>query len=60
MVQLTCDMEKDCQEPVTHIDVKGYVYCAKHGRERKTTCRCRQLKPKELHQLQSGEPLSTY
>lgn len=28
---LTCDMRADCRKPVTHIDDKGYVYCAEHG-----------------------------
>jgi hypothetical protein len=57
---LTCDMVKGCQAPVTHIDIKGYVYCRVHGRERKDTCRCRQLTAAELRTLRSGEPLRAY
>lgn len=57
---LTCDMEEGCTAPVTHIDIKGYSYCREHGNDRKGTCRCRLLKPKELKQLQGGEPLSSY
>lgn len=58
--KLTCDMTKACQEPVTHIDYKGYIYCAKHGQERKSTCRCRKLTKKELTLLQTGEPLAIH
>lgn len=59
-VLLTCDMVKGCVSPITHIDIKGYVYCRQHGISRKDTCRCRQLTSKELQTLKSGEPLKDY
>lgn len=58
--KLTCDMERDCKQAVTHIDEKGFVYCHSHGVQRKTYCRCRMLQPKELKQLQAGVPLASY
>jgi hypothetical protein len=57
---LTCDMEKECGEPVTHIDEKGFVYCRKHGNDRKYSMRCRQLTSKELKLLRTGLPLGRY
>lgn len=61
VVHLTCDMERDCAAPVTHIDEKGFVYCAKHGPERRHSGRrCRRLTPAELKQLRAGQPLATY
>jgi hypothetical protein len=26
-----CDMTKDCQNTVTHIGSKGYIYCVEHA-----------------------------
>jgi len=60
MTILRCDMERDCQKPVTHIDSKGYVYCREHGIQRQSYQRCRQLRPAELTRLQAGEPLKEY
>lgn len=60
MIKLTCDMDKNCQADVTHIDIKGYVYCGKHGNERKYTCRCRKLTLTEIRQLNAGQPLARY
>ena len=57
---LTCDMVEGCTEPVTHIDSKGYVYCATHGQERKATQRCRKLLPRERVQLLNDQPLAAY
>ena len=57
---LRCDMRKDCGFPVTHLDEKGFVYCAKHGEERKARMRCRKLKPAELAKLNRGETLAKY
>jgi len=57
MNTLKCDMEKDCKETITHIDNKGFIYCQKHGEQRKVYCRCRKLKPSELKKLQSGMPI---
>jgi len=58
---LKCDMSKTCEEPVTHIDEKGFVYCTKHGVQRRGSGhRCRKLRPNELGQLKRGEPLAQY
>jgi hypothetical protein len=57
---VTCDMVEGCKEPIAYIDIKGYVYCRAHGIDRKDTCRCRRLTPKELRQILSGEPLARY
>lgn len=59
-VVVTCDMIAGCTEPITYIDIKGYVYCRTHGIERKDTCRCRQLTPAERRRILSGEPLEKY
>lgn len=56
---LHCDMATDCAASVTHIDNKGYVYCAKHGVRRKASgVPCRQLQPTEKQKLESGETVS--
>lgn len=58
---LKCDMSKTCEEPVTHLDDKGFVYCTKHGVQRRGSGhRCRKLAPKELRQLQGGQPIARY
>jgi hypothetical protein len=64
MKKLNCaqmtSVEK-CAEKITHIDVKGFIYCSICGPIRKATgVRCRKLTPKELKQLESGEPLAEY
>lgn len=58
--KLRCDMRRDCSESVTHIDVKGFLYCRPHALQRVHYVRCRQLKPKELKQLQFGQPIAKY
>jgi hypothetical protein len=57
---LHCDMKEDCDQPVTHIDEKGWVYCEQHGKSRKQSMRCRKLTQQELKKLEKGEPLSSY
>jgi hypothetical protein len=58
---LKCDMSKTCEEPVTHLDEKGFVYCTKHGIQRRGSGhRCRKLSPSELGQLKRGEALARY
>lgn len=59
-ITLTCDMVEGCTAPVTHIDHKGFIYCAEHGKQRQTYQRCRKLRPAELKQLQRGEALQKY
>jgi hypothetical protein len=59
-ITLTCDMERDCTEPVTYIDDKGYAYCTAHGLDRQAWRSCRKLRPHELRRLQRGEQLAHY
>jgi hypothetical protein len=50
---LRCDMTHDCADPVSRIDRKGYVYCAKDQP-------CRRLRPHEIKKLAAGQPLPHY
>ena len=59
-ITVSCDMATDCKEPITHIDIKGYIYCSAHGKERQSYQRCRKLTPAELKVIQAGEPLKDY
>ena len=56
----TCDMTKDCKQPVTHLDTAGYVYCTAHGLERRSYEPCRKLRPFELRRLARGEQIQRY
>ena len=54
-VRLQCDQEKDCKEPVSMIDNKGWTYCTKHGEQRKSAgVPCRKMKPAEIKKLEEG------
>lgn len=57
MNTLKCDMP-ECAEKVTHVDEKGFIYCAPHGVNRKIFCRCRKLSAKEIRTLLSGKCIS--
>lgn len=58
---LTCDMSRECQAPVTHIDEKGFIYCREHGHQRREYGkRCRQLAQWEVKRLLTGKPLARY
>jgi len=53
----------DCtaiNEAITYIDDKGYVYCTRHGVDRKSVRRCRKLTPAEQRTIRSGEPIAKY
>lgn len=53
--KLQCDQEKDCKEPVSMIDNKGWTYCTKHGEQRKSAgVPCRKMKPAEIKKLEEG------
>jgi hypothetical protein len=58
----TCDKKKDCPEPVTHIDDRGFVYCAVHGPAMSDGYyrRCRKLRPHELNRINRGETIASY
>jgi hypothetical protein len=52
---LSCDMSDKCEKDVTHIDHKGWTYCAGHAAQRKSGgIRCRKLKPAEKRKLEGG------
>lgn len=57
---LACDMVAGCSAPVSHIDDKGYVYCAPHGLDRRGARPCRKLRPYELRRLSRGGRLKRY
>lgn len=58
---MRCQMRDDCESPVTHIDNKGYVYCADHGPQRRASgTPCRKLTRAELNTLRSGQPIASY
>jgi hypothetical protein len=58
--KLQCDMDRDCQGEITHLGQKGYVYCEKHGLQRRYYRPCRKLRPGEIKKLQRGEALARY
>lgn len=56
-----CDMAKDCEKPVTHIDKDGYIYCEKHAAQRKSGgVPTRKLKPAEIKKLEQGQTANKY
>lgn len=55
---LRCDMHRDCDKPVTHIDDKGWIYCERHGHERKGARPCRELSKTEIDMLVQKKPIS--
>lgn len=57
---MTCEMEKGCVDPVTHVDRNGFVYCTRHGERRRAWKPCRKLRPHEIKKLERGEPLARY
>ena len=57
--RLSCDMDRTCTAPVTHIDRKGWIYCATHGPERRASgIGCRKLTKAELRTLGEGKPIA--
>jgi hypothetical protein len=51
ILSTACDMTDECDEPVTHVDTKGYIYCARHAAMRCSGTsgrRCRKLRAGEL------------
>lgn len=60
MTMPTCDMRHDCDEPVTYVDEKGYVYCTGHGQQRQQSRRCRKMRPFELRRIERGEVITRY
>lgn len=61
MKTLQCEMKRDCVQPVTHIEEKGFIYCKEHGVQRRYYGRrCRALRPWELAMLRQGLVLPSY
>jgi hypothetical protein len=57
---LACSMTDMCTEPVSHIDDKGFAYCARHGIQRRSHRRCRKLKSYELTRLKTVGSIARY
>lgn len=57
---MTCEMEKDCKMPVTHIGNKGWVYCKEHGIYRRVYGHesTRQMRAWEITRLNAGMIIS--
>jgi hypothetical protein len=55
-----CDMTADCNEPITHLDDKGFIYCTNHGVSRRYSRPCRKLRPSELNNIKRGEQVKRY
>ncbi len=56
----TCDMVEGCKEPITMLDSAGFVYCTRHGLERRTYEPCRKLRPYELRAVLRGDMVKRY
>src|ERR1700735_4757825 len=57
MTTLICQAHEECSEAVTHIDNKGFVYCEKHGKERRSSHPCRYMRRWEIERLRNGVPI---
>jgi hypothetical protein len=55
-----CDMAHECPDPVTYIDQAGFVYCTRHGLQRRQYEPCRKLRPNEVNRLARGEVVTKY
>jgi len=55
---LRCDGVSGCAEPVTYIDNKGWIYCARHGIARKAARPCRKMTRAEIATLTDGRTIS--
>jgi hypothetical protein len=57
---LQCAMNKDCKHTVSYIDSSGFIYCARHGEQRKSFQNCRKLTLSEIKTLSRGEKIASY
>ena len=57
---LQCEMRYTCEEAVTHIGSKGYIYCKAHARKRGGYESTRAMRVWEVRLLESGERLPIY
>ena len=61
MYEPKCDMRADCTKPVAMIDDAGFIYCERHGMERRAGgWLCRTLRAHELNRLKRGEQVKRY
>lgn len=58
--QLKCDMLDGCASKITHIDNKGFIYCADHAFNRKFSVPTRKLLKKEIVQLENGKQIEKF
>ena len=59
--KLCCDMEHDCESPVTHVDNKGWAYCDNHSTRRKAGgIPTRKLSTAEIKKLEKGETIAWF
>ena len=60
-LRIRCVMTEDCQEKVTHIDQRGFVYCEHHGlRRRASGTPCRKMTGKEIKFIYAGQLIKGY
>lgn len=55
---LRCVGAEGCVSPVTHIDNKGFIYCASHGEARRFARPCRKMRKWEIARLEGGQTIS--
>ncbi len=60
--RLQCNMRDDCADPVTMIGSDGYIYCSRHGVDRRASGaeRVRKMTPGEIALLQRGGQIASY
>lgn len=58
MNRISCDMVRDCPNPITHIGAKGYVYCTAHAGDRAGVERVRKMTPGEIKRVEEGQTIS--
>lgn len=52
---LHCEMSHSCESPVTMLDNKGFIYCTRHGLDRRDGYHyCRRLRAYEVNRLRKG------
>lgn len=55
-----CDGMRYCEQPVTHLDDKGYVYCTNHGTQRAQHRACRAMTDVEIERLAHGQQIERF
>ena len=60
MTRAKCNGARDCSQPATHIDSKGWVYCVDHAPRSDIYRRCRKMTGPERRHIALGFPLPSY